>query len=58
MRQVSVDGGTSGSQSIAFEAARRAILRCGASGYDLPADKYDQWREVEITFDPSGMRLR
>ena len=58
VRQVAVDGGTSGSQSIAFEAARRAILRCGASGYDLPADKYDQWREVEITFDPSGMRLR
>ncbi len=58
VRQLAVDGGTSGSQSIAFQAARRAILRCGASGYDLPADKYDQWREVEITFDPSGMRLR
>ena len=39
-------------------SARTAMLRCGASGYDLPADKYDQWREVEITFDPSGMRLR
>lgn len=58
VRQVGVDGGTAGSQSIAFQAARRAILRCGASGYDLPADKYDQWRDVEITFDPSGMRLR
>lgn len=58
VRQVSADGGTSGSQSIAFQAARRAILRCGAAGYDLPADKYDQWRDVEITFDPSGMRLR
>ncbi len=58
VRQVAVDGGTAESQSIAFQAARRAILRCGAAGYDLPADKYDQWRDVEITFDPSGMRLR
>lgn len=44
--------------STAFEAARRAILRCQRGGYQLPVDKYDQWREVVITFDPSGMRLR
>jgi hypothetical protein len=52
---------SSGDQSAittAFEAARRAILRCQRGGYQLPADKYDQWREVVITFDPSGMRLR
>ena len=52
---------SSGDQSAtntAFEAARRAILRCQGGGYQLPADKYDQWREVVITFDPSGMRLR
>ncbi|MDA9980194.1 hypothetical protein N9E38_01995 [Yoonia sp.] len=42
----------------AFEAAKRAILRCQSEGYQLPADKYDQWEEVVITFDPSGMRLR
>ncbi|MDO7707324.1 MAG: energy transducer TonB, partial [Loktanella sp.] len=47
-----------GSTEIAFQAARRAILRCQSGGYQLPADKYDQWKEVEITFDPSGMRLR
>ena len=58
VRQVASDGGTAGSQSIAFQAARRAILRCGAAGYDLPIDKYDRWRNVEITFDPSGMRMR
>ena len=44
--------------ATAFEAARRAILRCQSGGYQLPADKYDQWKEVVITFDPSGMRLR
>ena len=43
---------------IAFEAARRAVIRCGASGYHLPAEKYDQWREIEMTFDPSSMRIR
>lgn len=58
VRQIAASGGDAGATSIAFQAARRAILRCGATGYDLPADKYDQWRDVEITFDPSGMRLR
>ena len=43
---------------VAFEAARRAILRCQGEGYDLPAAKYEQWKEVVITFDPSGMRMR
>jgi len=50
--------GDSGAVDTAFQAARRAILRCQSGGYDLPADKYDQWQEVVITFDPSGMRLR
>lgn len=44
--------------NTAFEAARRAILRCQSGGYQLPPEKYDQWKEVVITFDPSGMRLR
>jgi hypothetical protein len=50
--------GDSGAVDIAFQAARRAVLRCQSGGYQLPADKYDQWQEVVITFDPSGMRLR
>jgi hypothetical protein len=47
-----------GDAQRAFEAARRAVLRCAQGGYPLPADKYEQWREVEITFDPTTMRLR
>ncbi|MCF6444980.1 energy transducer TonB [Nereida sp. MMG025] len=43
---------------IAYRAARSAIFRAGASGFDLPDDKFDQWKEVEITFNPSGMRLK
>ena len=59
VRQVGATGGDAGATEIAFQAARRAILRCqGQGGYNLPAEKYEQWREVEITFDPSGMRLR
>ncbi len=42
----------------AFETARRAILRGSAEGFNLPADKYDQWRDIEIVFDPKGMRLK
>ena len=53
--------GSEGDQSAtntAFEAARRAILRCQGAGYQLPPDKYEQWKDVVIVFDPSGMRLR
>lgn len=58
VRQVAASGGSPAATEAAFQSARRAILRCGASGYDLPVDKYDHWKEVEITFDPSGMRFR
>ncbi|SEV89289.1 Cell division and transport-associated protein TolA [Cognatiyoonia koreensis] len=58
VRLVSSEGDQS-AVDTAFQAARRAILRCqGQTGYDLPAEKYGQWKDVEITFDPSGMRLR
>jgi hypothetical protein len=56
IRLVGAEDGTPAGQQNAFERARRAILRCQGSGYDLPADKYGQWQEVEITFDPTGMR--
>lgn len=42
----------------AFEVARRAILRCGASGFDLPAGAYLQWRDIEMTFNPAAMRVK
>ena len=58
VRMISASGGNDAQTSTAFQAARRAILRCGSSGYKLPPEKYDQWQNVEITFDPSGMRLR
>jgi len=50
--------GDEGAAAVAFQAARRAILRCQSGGYQLPADKYDQWQDIVVTFDPSGVRLR
>ncbi len=40
----------------AFEAAERAVIRC--QPYELPADKHDQWKKVEIEFNPEEMVLR
>ncbi len=40
----------------AFEAGRRALIRCAP--YDLPADKYEQWRNLEVVFNPKSMVVR
>ena len=37
----------------AAENARRAVLNC--SPLRLPLDKYDIWREIDMTFDPRQM---
>lgn len=58
IRMVSSSGGDDGAAKQAFEAARRAIIRCGARGYNLPADKYDRWRDIEMTFNPERMRIK
>jgi hypothetical protein len=58
LRMVCFQGGEEAQARQAFEAGRRAILRCGAQGFDLPPEKYDHWQEVEMTFDPSSMRIR
>ena len=49
---VAYEGGNLAEARVAFQAARRAILRCQKDGYDLPESKYEQWRNIEITFDP------
>lgn len=58
IRMLSSSGGDAGSAQQAYEAARRAIIRCGASGFDLPAEKYAHWRDIEMTFNPERMRIR
>lgn len=53
------EGGSAAAADRAFEAGRRAVMRCaGPNGYDLPAEKYGQWNVLNLIFDPNGMRLR
>ncbi|OSP56535.1 hypothetical protein [Pseudoruegeria sp. SK021] len=58
LRMVSFDGGGQAAAQQAFDTARRAILRCAGEGYSLPREKYDQWREIEMTFNPDIMRRK
>lgn len=58
IRLIASRGGSESATDTAFQAARRAILRCQKDGYSLPVDKYDQWRDIEITFNPEDMRTR
>lgn len=51
-------GGTPESGQLAYQNARRAIIECGARGYELPKAQYDLWRYVEMTFNPELMRGR
>lgn len=58
LRLIGSEGGSAAAAETAFQAARRAILRCQNDGYQLPQDKYDQWKTIEMTFNPDDMRLR
>ncbi|MEQ9694668.1 energy transducer TonB [Shimia sp. SDUM112013] len=58
VRLLSSEGGDEASVNTAFQSARRAILRCQRGGYKLPIEKYDHWRDIEITFNPEKMRLK
>jgi hypothetical protein len=39
--------------NTAPESALRAVRRCAP--YNLPAEKYDAWKQVKVTFDPRDM---
>jgi len=58
IRMTGFEGGAESAANQVFEAARRAIIRCSKDGLPLPEDKYDTWKDLELAFDPSGMRLR
>jgi len=58
IEMLSASGGSGSAAKQAYEAARRAIIRCGASGFNLPKDKYDHWRDIEMTFNPERMRIK
>ncbi|WP_299028700.1 energy transducer TonB [uncultured Sulfitobacter sp.] len=58
LRMIASEGGDGSTANAAFGAARRAILLCQKDGYPLPAEKYGQWKEIEMTFNPERMRIR
>ncbi|WP_370229832.1 energy transducer TonB [Cognatishimia sp.] len=58
LRLLSATGGDERAQNAAFEAARRAVLRCQRGGFNLPIEKYEHWRDIEMTFNPEKMRRR
>lgn len=53
IRLLSFNGGSGRDVTKAFEAAKRALIRCQRSGYALPTEKYQKWRKIELTFDPN-----
>ncbi len=55
IRVVSSRGGTEVSTQIALDKARQAIIGCARDngGYDLPAESFDDWKDIIITFDPT-----
>jgi hypothetical protein len=59
--QLNPDGSLKGSPSVvAFPASQlgkeaatnavRAVAQCGP--FKLPADKYDQWNDIQLRFEP------
>jgi hypothetical protein len=58
IRMIGFEGGSEAAARQAYEAARRAIIRCGANGFPLPVEKYDHWRDIEMVFNPERMRIR
>lgn len=57
-RLIAHEGGSDAAVAEAYQAGRQAIMRCAGAGFDLPEGRYEDWKEIEITFDPSKMALR
>jgi hypothetical protein len=62
--ELNADGSVAGTPSVleapqgsysttAPESALRAVRRCAP--YSLPPEKYDEWKQVKVTFDPRDM---
>jgi hypothetical protein len=58
IRMLSASGGSDAAARRVFDSARRAIILCGARGLSLPPEKFSQWQNIEMTFDPRKMALR
>ena len=58
IRMAGFEGGDDAAAKRIYDTARRAIIRCGKTGFPLPPEKYETWKDLELVFDPNGMRLR
>lgn len=54
IEKIAEQGGDAQAIAVLFRSARSAITRC-RSTFDLPPDKYEQWKEIEMTFKPEGL---
>ncbi len=54
---VGISPGSDRAQRTAYETAKRAVILC-QNDFDLPADRYEAWREMEITFDLARMGIQ
>lgn len=45
-----VGGGIGALYDVAVDAAKRAVIQC--QPYGLPPEKYETWKDVQVTFDP------
>ena len=54
IRMIEPAAAPDGRYEAAYRAARSALIRCGPYN-DLPRDKYAQWRQIEVVFNPEGM---
>jgi hypothetical protein len=55
VRLIKSNAARDSSEKIAFQAARRAILRCQRGGYALPQN-FDHSTYIELEFNPENMR--
>ena len=53
---IDTEGGSGESVDQAYAAARRAIYQGLEKGIGLPKSKYEQWKVIEITFNPAELR--
>ena len=58
IKMVDSFGGAANATKIAYDTARRAILVCGRRGFDLPEEKYAQWKTIKMVFDPFKLRIK
>ena len=57
-KRVEASRSTQAAQRQAYEVAIRAVTQCLRNGYEFPPEKYEQWKQIELTFNPEKMRLK